>query len=119
MIHSISNILYTNTNTGVYKSIDGGVNWTLSNGALNNIYKALTTDPMRIETVYAGQNLNGSVSATSNGGMTWNTINNGLPNIGIKRLLVPVNNSNVLYAATDTGIYAYGLTPETRYQFPI
>lgn len=106
-----SSNLYANTDTGLYKSTDSGISWSLSNGALNNIYKALITDPIRTNTVYAGQNLNGTtgVSVTTDGGTTWSDINNGMPAVGIKRLLVPTNNQNLLYAGTETGIYAYGL----------
>lgn len=108
-----SNNLYVNTDTGLYKSTDSGVNWTISNGALNNVYKALVSDPVRPNTVYAGENAGIETSAyvTTNGGSTWTDITNGLPNVGVKRLFVPENNPNVLYTTTDSGIYIYGLTP--------
>ncbi|MCL5113740.1 MAG: C39 family peptidase [Patescibacteria group bacterium] len=107
-----SNNLYANDNTGVYKSTDGGINWVISSGGLNNVYKALISDPVRPNTVYAGEDLGIETSAymTVDGGSTWTDITNGLPNnVGVKRLLVPVNDSNVLYAATEKGIYIYGL----------
>ncbi|PIP74303.1 MAG: hypothetical protein CO135_02535 [Candidatus Levybacteria bacterium CG_4_9_14_3_um_filter_35_16] len=107
-----SNNLYANDNTGVYRSTDSGVNWALSSGALNNVYKALVSDPVRPNTVYAGEDLGIETSAymTTNGGSTWTNITNGLPDVGVKRLLVPANDSNVLYAGTDAGVYVYGLT---------
>ncbi|OGM08270.1 hypothetical protein A2159_02235 [Candidatus Woesebacteria bacterium RBG_13_34_9] len=107
-----SNNLYMNNISGVFKSSDQGVNWNLSNGSPDNIYRALTTDPIRTNTVYLGDNSSGNVSVTTNGGTTWNFISNGLPNnTSVKYLLVPKNDPSVLYAATEAGLYAYGLTP--------
>ncbi|MEK7572913.1 MAG: C39 family peptidase [Patescibacteria group bacterium] len=117
---SNSSNLYANGNDGLYKSTDGGFNWILSSGALNNIYKALVTDPVRTNTVYAGEDLGIETSAymTINDGSTWTDITNGLPNVGVKRLLVPINDSNILYAATEVGIYAYGLASDNQLSVP-
>lgn len=106
------NNLYMNNISGVFKSSDQGVTWNFSNGSPDNIYRALTTDPVRMNTVYLGDNSSGNVSVTTNGGITWNFINNGLPsNTSVKYLLVPKNDPSVLYAATEAGLYVYGLTP--------
>ena len=110
-----SNILYANTDIGLYKSTDSGANWAISNGTLNNIYKALVSDPVRLNTLYAGEDIGIETSAymTINGGSTWTDITNSLPDVGVKRLLVPTNDYNTLYAATEEGIYVYGLTGNT------
>lgn len=105
--------LYADTNTGVYVSTDSGINWALSEATLTNVYKGLIADPVRANTVYAGEDRGVETSAfmTTNSGSTWTDITNELPNVGVKRLLVPENDNNVLYAGTDSGLYAYGLQP--------
>ncbi len=105
--------MYADLDTGVYKSTDSGVNWTFSNGSPANIYKALITDPVRHNTVYAGINTNTAIEAylTTDAGATWTAINNNLPAVGIARFLVPTNNPSVLYAGTQSGVYVYGIPP--------
>lgn len=70
---------------------------------------------MRLNTLYAGEDIGIETSAymTINGGSTWTDITNSLPDVGVKRLLVPTNDYNTLYAATEEGIYVYGLTGNT------
>ena len=105
--------LYADTNTGVYASTDSGVNWVLSESTLTNVYKGLIADPVRANTVYAGEDRGVETSAfmTTTAGSTWTNITDGLPNVGVKRLLVPANDFNALYAGTDAGLYVYGLQP--------
>ncbi len=105
--------LYADTDTGVYASTDSGVNWVLSDSGLTNVYRGLIADPVRANTVYAGEDRGVETSAfmTTNSGSTWTDITGGLPNVGVKRLLVPATDSNTMYAGTDSGLYVYGLGP--------
>lgn len=110
-----TNILYAtgdNGNNGIYKSMDGGASWNLSY-SVNTVNWALTADPVRPDTVYFGQHLFGSsgVSVTTNGGTTWTDMTGDLPHYSVVRLLVPKNDTDLLYAATEGGLYVYGLTP--------
>lgn len=45
---------------------------------------------------------------SSDGGQTWNNISSNLPDAPANSVLVDPNNSNVVYVATDTGVWATG-----------
>ena len=67
---------------GVFKSADGGVNWTRLNtpggsDGLTDLTSGLAIDPQNPKIVYAG---NGSgVIKTTDGGASWSWVNSGLP----------------------------------------
>ncbi len=111
------NILYSNgydgnpDKTGVYKSTDGGVNWTLSD-AISDVYNGLTTDPGRAGVVYfglGGQPTDMAAYMTTDAGATWLSFSNGLPG-AINTLFAPVNDQGVLYGATIYGVYGYDIS---------
>ena len=103
------NIIYAGTEiNGVFKSIDGATNWTfLQNSPQYEIARTLITDPVRINTIYAGAE--GVVFQSNDGGNTWSDISSGLPNARVSSLFIPVNNPNVMYAATPVGVYRLAL----------
>lgn len=104
-------IIYVGTEIGgVFKSIDGAVNWTfLSNSPSTAVSSALTINPTN-GTIYSRSST--GVSESRDGGFTWISINSGQtpPPAGIFRLMVFTNNLLHLYATTTTGVYVYGLT---------
>jgi photosystem II stability/assembly factor-like uncharacterized protein len=70
--------LYAGTWGGVFKSTNGGTNWTAINTGLTYTYiNALAIHPQTPETLYAGTD--GGVFKSTNGGTNWTAINNGLP----------------------------------------
>ncbi len=106
---------------GLWKSIDGGLNWTISNtdfnaqiGCTDVAINPAHPDTMYIATGDADANVSAlSVSSqgvlkSTNGGLTWNptglTFTNNL-NIVIYKLLINPNNPNIVIAATSHGIY--------------
>ncbi len=110
--------MIANDADGVYRSADGGLTWSLSL-ALPDVYKALTFDPVRAHTIYAGRNTDGTaqVEVSTDGGVTWADISNGLPAVGVKNLTVAANAPNRIYATTNHGVYVYGLAPAFQYAF--
>ncbi len=68
---------------GVWKSIDGGVNWTMVLTASTNVLDFagvtdLAMDPQNSQTIYASL-LGRGISKTVDGGANWTTAMNGLP----------------------------------------
>ena len=65
---------------GVFKSTNGGTNWTAINTGLTNTNVcALAIDPQTPETLYAGTD-GGGVFKSTNGGTNWTAMNTGLTN---------------------------------------
>lgn len=97
--------------SGVYKTTDGGSNWNLlPNSPSVSIGNGLAISPMD-SSIYA-RSSNG-VSTSADGGNAWTAINTGDTPTGIQKLIILPNDPYNLYAATDTGVYVYGLqTPQ-------
>lgn len=97
-----TNILYAGTwGGGMYKSLDGGLNWHTINQGLSNLYiNSLAMDPTNPAILYAGTYENG-VYKTTDAGATWRPTGPGMTNLPIVYTLAvdPVT-SNVVYAGT-------------------
>ena len=98
--------LYAGVNSqGVYKSLDAGINWSLSSTDLFLSVVALAVDPVTPTTVYAGT-LGGGVMKSTNAALNWTAINNGLGGeLFADDLVLDPTNPNTIYAATDLGVY--------------
>ncbi len=98
----------------VYKTTDSGDNWTeIWEG--DNLARYLIIDPQDHNTLYVStgifdreaynSNCNGGVPGgvgvikSTDGGVTWNQINNGLSGLYVGSLRMDPNNNQVLYAA--------------------
>ena len=97
--------LYAAKFAGVFKSTDGGANWSPIIGGLTNLKVfALAIDPKTPTTIYAGTN-GGGVFKSTNGGGTWTPLNSGLINLSVGRLLIDPLNPSTLYAGTGGGVF--------------
>ncbi len=115
-----TNVMYGSQHGGgAYKSTDSGVNWTPLNSP-SGIYRALITDPARPNTVFLGQLFNGTnrVYISRDGGTTWDDTG-GIwsGDNGVRFLLRPTNDNNILYALTNSGLFSYGIVdpPQTNH----
>jgi photosystem II stability/assembly factor-like uncharacterized protein len=110
-------ILYVLKVGGIFKSINGGMNWTnvIGTTAVNNPPTALVptsiaispTNPNKIWVSYSGYNANAKVYASTNGGTSWVNLSTGLPNIPVNIIrLVPNLSDEVLAVGTDVCIYS-------------
>jgi photosystem II stability/assembly factor-like uncharacterized protein len=79
------NVVYVGTGwgsfggNGVYKSTDGGENWTAANrGMIDYSITALAIDPSNSQTIYAGGN-GGELFKSADGGTTWDSLTPKLP----------------------------------------
>lgn len=107
---------------GVFKSIDGGVNWTRLTGGLPNLSATdLALDPSSPDTLYAaigrifGSGQNG-IYKTIDGGQSWTKLGGGLPSSGLGRISVAVapSSPNRLYALLTNAASSGGGSATTR-----
>lgn len=105
-------ILYvTTSNRGIFKSSDGGTSFSaINNGLPSMIGQAsrLAIDPNNSLILYLGLRDGAGVFKSTDGGANWTAANNGLTSAAMKSigfLGADQNNSSILYAATDAGLY--------------
>ncbi len=99
------NIVYSGSDVGgVYKSIDGGATWKISNdGLMNDFVRDIKIDPKNPDVIYLATP--GGVHKSTNGGKNWIILRNGFPEISEGAFSAPVNtlaidpvNTNIIYA---------------------
>jgi len=108
-------LMYAATDYGMYKSTDGGVNWTsIQAGLGTDVGKMLLTLPNNPNTVFVtmGELPNGAygnIRKSTDAGTTWTSASTGLPSTtNFSTIARDPINSNILYAgSTDWvgGIY--------------
>ena len=117
-VAALGHLWDANEQRGVFKTTDGGQNWTKvlyvdeHTGAadlsldVNNpdvLYAALWSHRRQPWTFDSGFNGNSGLYKTTDGGQNWNTIHNGLPDEKLGRMAIAVapSNSDVLYASVE------------------
>jgi photosystem II stability/assembly factor-like uncharacterized protein len=100
-------MLYMTTmRSGVFKSTDGGQNWSsINNDITNTNIGPLAIDPITPSTLYAGaRNCPGTkgILKSANGGENWSIANTGL-NTMVSDIAVDPFTQSILYAGTDDG----------------
>jgi photosystem II stability/assembly factor-like uncharacterized protein len=99
-----NNIYVSSPGGGIWKTIDGGANWTPlvdNNSAYMNIYN-LGIDPSNTNTIYACV-IGGGVIKSTDAGVTWNNTGAGPSNA--KKVIVNPTNSNIVLVTSDIGIH--------------
>jgi photosystem II stability/assembly factor-like uncharacterized protein len=89
---------------GVFKSTDGGRNWTAANSGLTALdVRILAIDPQDTTTLYAGtHNSSSGVFRSTDGGASWSAVSSGLPEFpGVLALAIDPQNPSTLYAGTQ------------------
>ncbi len=103
-------IIYAGTIRTLYKSTDGGASWNLANTGLptTHIY-TLAIDPKNPQTIYAGTSRwgtgtgtpNSGIFRSTNGGVTWNAIDNGLGGSTVRSIVIDPMAPQTIYAAAE------------------
>ena len=90
---------------GVWKTIDGGANWSVLTDNLSNIYVySLTIDPINSDIYYWGSG-SGVIFKSIDAGATWNQFSD-LGNGAVNKILVDPSNSNRMFCSSQySGIY--------------
>jgi hypothetical protein len=90
---------------GVFKSSDGGANWSATNNGLTDKrVTSLVMQPGTPTTLFAGT-LGGGVFWSPDGGASWAAANNGLTSLYVNSLAVSPDNPSLIYAGTHKGIF--------------
>ncbi len=91
---------------GVYKSTDGGNNWSPANqGMIDYRIQALALDPQHPQTIYAGSD-GGELFKSKDGAQTWEDLTDNLPfekgrHYGIRQILIDPNRAETIYMMCD------------------
>jgi hypothetical protein len=101
--------LYAGTSGGVYRSLDAGLTWTLSNSGFTDSFPtttvlSLAVDPVTPTTLYAAADGEGIFERTSDAA-SWVWIGSGLGTWNVFTLAIDPQTPARLYAGTDLGIY--------------
>ncbi|BEP95802.1 hypothetical protein GmRootA79_41860 [Acidovorax sp. A79] len=97
--------LYAGTDSGAFKSINGGVSWSSSSAGLNNNnVLSLAMNPATPATLYAGT-AGGGVFKTTDGGANWSAANTGLASLYVLSLAIDPATPTTLYAGTVGGVF--------------
>jgi photosystem II stability/assembly factor-like uncharacterized protein len=101
----------------VLRSTNGGTSWAEVAGLPDRVVMELTFDPSVPGVVYAVCSGFGTDHAfkSENGGLTWTSISEGLPDIPASTIVVDPAQPSDLYIGNDLGVYAsfdYGATWE-------
>lgn len=86
------------------KSTNGGANWTLLSGYLNNAMTEITINPVNNNIIYVSGD--GKITKSTNYGDSWVSSYNGLPsNLGCYTVSINPFNPQILLTSNDNGIY--------------
>ena len=111
---SDSNIIYAGAPAGgVWITKDGGQTWTTNTDSLATLgVSSIAIDPQYPDTLYLGtgdRDANDSygrgIFKSTDGGQTWIQFNSGMGNVTVGKLIIDPNNTQILIAATSSGIY--------------
>lgn len=104
---SNSEVLYTGTANGVYRSLNGGSAWEARGLAGLKIW-ALAIAPNNSNVVYAGVDVGngGGIYKTDNGGASWRQIAESIGTTTVFALVIDSQNPQIVYAGTlGKGVY--------------
>jgi len=88
--------LYTATQNGIYRSVDGGLEWDT---VLSGFFRELVIDPQNSSTIYAGQRgpSGYGVYKSTDGGDTWHHYNQGMTCDNLATMSIAATNPSILF----------------------
>lgn len=106
----------------LYKSIDGGANWTDITSGISGFVgdfgiKHILIDPLNEKRIWicfnGSSNVNLRVAYSINGGINWGDASNGLTGLSVNHLTYQNGTDDVIFAATDAGVYRWDVASTT------
>jgi photosystem II stability/assembly factor-like uncharacterized protein len=97
-------VIYIGSRDGVYKTSDGGINWTYLGLSEDNSNIILSFAPEDENIIYASVYGKG-VFKTTDGGLNWEERNNGLLSINTTSLILDPKQINRIFIGSDSGTY--------------
>ncbi|MFN7913363.1 MAG: T9SS type A sorting domain-containing protein [Bacteroidota bacterium] len=108
---SNTNVIYVTSNSGVYKTINGGTTWSnvvgsipVSSGNISDV----TVSNLNENTVFvtlSGYSSGNKVFRSIDGGATWSNYSSGIPNLPVQSIVHTNNSNDALYVGTDNGVF--------------
>jgi len=105
---SNSQIIYASYNDNFFKTVDGGLNWTVVNLSASSAITRITVHPTNPDKIWVSRGdytNNYKVFYSSNGGTTWMNYSTGLPNVPCNVIIYEPNSPGRLYVGNDFGVY--------------
>ncbi|MEM9548417.1 MAG: fibronectin type III domain-containing protein [Bacteroidota bacterium] len=104
---SDSDYIYVGRASSMWKTSDGGTNWT-SPGGPGSSTAMVKVSPTNPETLYAVRqryNSNSQVYKSTNGGTSWTSITGNLPSIPANCIAIHDDGDETIYVGMDVGVY--------------
>ncbi|MCX6162130.1 MAG: T9SS type A sorting domain-containing protein [Ignavibacteriae bacterium] len=95
--------------SGVYKTINGGLNWVaVNNGLVYKKVQCLAIAPSNPNILYAGTDslggANSGVYKTTDAGASWVFMMSGMTDLAVQSLVVHTTNPNIVWACSFNGV---------------
>ncbi len=108
-IHPVrTGVIYAATyGSGIYKSLNGGKNWsTINLGLVNTNVRDVELLPLQPDTLFAATGTGGGVHRSFNGGLTWAQVPDTSATLGAAEQIRidPLNSSRIYVAELDRGV---------------
>lgn len=109
---SNTNYIYVVKSSAVYRTTDGGTNWSnITAGLPGGTYSYIAVDPNDPNRAYVTRQswtANSKIWRTTDGGSTWSNISGAaLPNVPANCVVATSGSLNGLYLGTDAGVYYF------------
>ena len=104
-----SNVIYVSRGSKVFKSVNGGKDWTLYNlsnqtgGQRITYIEVSPTDANTLWVTCSGYSVGKKVLKSVNGGVNWTNISGTLPNVPINTIIYEKESEDRVYIGTDCG----------------
>ncbi len=114
--------IYVSNGFSIFRSTDGGINWTNVNGILSGYsitrIAVSSYDENKVWVSVSGYNQDAKVFFSANAGTTWANISYGLPNLPANCIkVVPGTSSDAIFVGMDVGVYYHDNSSATWQPF--